>query len=212
MKDHFSYIEAYIQDKLNPEQKKDFEEAMEMDPDLKEAVENYWKIEPVLDLLIEDDLQKKMKEIADRPAKRVPMRKWWQVAATLLILIAALFWFVKPAQPTLPQLALEFYQAPPSTESRGDENTQPLKPEDYTFLRANDLIRAEKPQEAEEVLQALINLNTSYNEQAEWLLVITAMLKDDRDLTVNRLSKILGQPNHPYYRRGLELREAADLD
>lgn len=211
MKDHFSYIEAYIQDKLNPDQKADFEKAMQADPDLKEAVENYWKIEPVLDLLIEDDLKEKMKVIASHQAKKVTMRKWWQIAATLLLLIAALFWLVKPKAPTLPQLAVEFYQTPPSSESRGEENTQALTPQQIAFLRAHELINAKKPEEAEEILQSLITLNTKYDEQAEWLLVITAMMKDDRDLTMTRLSKILDQPNHPYYRKSQELREAGDL-
>lgn len=205
MKDPYSFIEAYHKGKLDARQRAEFEEEMEADPDLKEAVENYWKIEPVLDVLLEDDIRGKINEIKHTHPKTIPLRRWISIAAAILVLIFAVYWVITPKQVmTGPQLAELYYQAPPTMDSRG-ETEQGLTPQQIAIQNAHQMIQKNQNRDAEEILQSLVTLNSRQKAAAEWLLVITALQEDNKDLAQTRLAVILSEAQHPYYEKGQAL-------
>lgn len=206
MKDPYSFIEAYHKGKLDARQRAAFEEEMDADPDLKEAVENYWKIEPVLDLLLEEDIRSKINEIKHTPTKTIPLRRWISIAAAILLLVFAMYWIFTP-KPVLtgPKMAELYYQAPPDMGSRGETADQGLTPQQIAIQNAHKMIQNNQNEDAEEILQSLVTLNSRQKPAAEWLLVITALQENNIDLARTRVSVILSDDQHPYYEKGKAL-------
>ncbi|MBK8505084.1 MAG: hypothetical protein IPL46_24490 [Saprospiraceae bacterium] len=200
MKDHYSFIEAYHQNKLSPEQKSLFEKAMEADPDLKVAVNNYWKIEPVLDLLFEDDIRSKMNEIRTNKTRSFRLGSFLSYAAAILLLAVAGFWFWQQTDESTPeQLFVEFYKSPLSLTSRGDENAdQKVTPTELAVQNIHKLIQSGDVAQTEEVLQKLLSLPSNQREQVEWLMVMSALKAGDKELAKKRLDVILSSPGHLY--------------
>lgn len=213
MEDQYRFIEAYHKGKLTDEEKLQFEEAMAEDPDLREAVENYPRLKPVLDLLIEEDIRVKMQEISTDGPKIIPWKKWAGIAAALILGLVALFWLFSPApEMTGPQLAARYYQEPPEMQGRGNTGETTATPQQIAIINAHKLIRENKNEDAEEILQSLVTLNSTQKEIAEWLLVITALKMDNKDLARLRLTHILDQTNHLYFAKASDLAKDLDLD
>jgi hypothetical protein len=200
VKDHYSFIEAYHKDRLSPVQKAVFEKAMIEDPHLKEAVDNYFKIEPVLDLLLEDDIRFKMNEIQNSKTPSFRLGPLLRYAAAILLLIVAGFWlWQQPGGSTPEQLFVEFYKEPLSLTSRGDENVdQKFTPTELAVQNVHKLIQSGDVAQAEEALQKLLSLPSNQREQIEWLMVMVALKAGDKDLAKKRLDMILSSPSHLY--------------
>ena len=72
--DFYNYIEAYVKDRLDPKFRAQMDAAIAADPDLREAVDNYDKIEPVLDLLLEEDLRSQLDKIQQEHSRATAER------------------------------------------------------------------------------------------------------------------------------------------
>ena len=198
MKDYYNSIDAYLRKRLDVDQQLDFERAMDRDQDLKEAVEHYRKIEPIVDLMIENDIRDKMQEIRQSKRKRSPVRMWLRVAAAVILLGLAATWILVDTTPSAEQLFIEFYQPPINMTSRGREETIQLTPQEKVLANAHLFIEENNTGEAEKILESLISLNSNQKEQAEWLLVMTALQAGNKALAKNRLDPILQNSSHPY--------------
>ncbi len=198
MKDYYNYIDAYLRKRLDADQQVDFERAMDKDQDLKEAVEHYRKIEPIVDIMIENDIRDKMQEIRQSKRKRSQVRMWLRVAAAVILLGLVATWIFVDTTPGAEQLFIEFYQPPINMTSRGSEQTIQLTPQEKALENAHQLIQEDNTGEAERILESLISLNSNQKEQAEWLLVMTALQAGNKELAKNRLDMILQNSSHPY--------------
>jgi hypothetical protein len=206
VKDHYLYIEAYLNKKLDSDQQADFERAMAADPDLKMAVDHYWKIEPVLDLLLEDDIQQKMQLIRSRQTRHRQIRLFIRAVAAIFILALASVWLFLNQTPSPERLFEEFYQPPLSAGTRGSE--EPKASESQTMhLKAHDFIDADNLLEAEKLLQELAGSSAPERENAEWYLVLTALKAGNKDLAMVRLDALLENPAHKYYDRASQLKK-----
>ena len=198
MKDYYNYIDAYLRKRLDADQQVDFERAMDKDQDLKEAVEHYRKIEPIVDIMIENDIRDKMQEIRQSKRKRSQVRMWLRVAAAVILLGLVATWIFVDTTPGAEQLFIEFYQPPINMTSRGSEQTIQLTPQEKALENAHQLIQEDNTGEAERILESLISLNSNQKEQAEWLLVMTALQAGNKELAKNRLDLILQNSSHAY--------------
>ncbi len=198
MKDYFNYIDAYLRKRLDADQQVDFERAMDKDQDLKAAVEHYRKIEPIVDLMIENDIRDKMQEIRQSKRKRSQVRMWLRIAAAVILLGLAATWILVDTTPGAEQLFIEFYQPPINMTSRGSEETRQLTPQEKAVDNAHQFIEEKNTGQAERILEGLISLNSNQKEQAEWLLVMTALQAGNKELAKSRLDLILQNSSHPY--------------
>lgn len=198
MKDYYNYIDAYLRKRLDADQQVDFERAMDKDQDLKAAVDHYRKIEPIVDLMIENDIRDKMQEIRQSKRKRSQVRMWLRIAAAVILLGLAATWILVDTTTGAEQLFIEFYQPPINMTSRGSEETIQLTPQEKAVDNAHQFIEENNTGQAEEILESLINLNSNQKEQAEWLLVMTALQAGNKELAKSRLDLILQNSSHPY--------------
>lgn len=205
MKDHYRYIEAYLKKKLDSGQQTDFERAMAADPDLKETVDQYWHIEPVLDLLLENDIRQKMQLIRSRQTRHRQIRLFIRAVAAIFILALASVWLFLNQTPSPERLFEEYYQPPLAAGTRGSEEPQ-ISESQTMHLRAHDFINSDSLVEAEKLLLELAGSSAPEKENAEWYLVLTALKAGHKDLATVRLNAILKNPDHKYYDRASQLK------
>jgi len=198
VKDYYNQLEAYKRNRLSRGEKIDFERAMKDDLVLKDAAENYWKIEPVLDLIIEDDLRQEMQRIARKKEPKIHRSTAiLKIAAAIALIVTALLWiFTWNNKKSGPELFAIYYQAYDLTSRSGD--TLPLSTSQLALKEAHSFIQSERPLEAEDLLKSLVTQNTAEKEEAQWLLVLTALQRDDKKLAKSRLAIILEDPSNSY--------------
>ncbi len=212
MIDHFNFIESYVRGNLSGDAKADFERAMREDPDLRDAVENYWRLEPYLDLLIEDDIRAAMSTIRKRKSV-VPVRlsRYSRIAAAIALLLAlTLTWMWSEGlfNKSPEKLFAEYYRNPPEPITRSGE-TGTLSQDAKAFFSAHRMIELDSFAEAEDIFADLISSQSLYKSQSEWFLAMIALAKNDKSLAGERLDAILQQEGHEYH--GLAMKVKEDL-
>ena len=224
--DFYNYIEAYQTDRLEPEDRARMEEAMASDSDLRETVEHFDKIEPMLDLLIEEDLRSELNKIveaedstpnatATKAAKkrRLPDRKWWSLAAAIVLLIGV-FTFMQKEEKTVQQMALSHYHEPnlSGSKSRGPESTSIQTPADLQLYKNAHAIFKEEPVRARELLQQMAKSeNKLFQDEVEWFIMLSYLIEGDEERGRNLLDDIAGNPNHSYTKEEFAQKLKEDL-
>lgn len=204
MIDYFQYIEAYHRNTLNAVEKEALEEAMKEDSDLKEAVENYPKVEPVLDLLLENDIREQVNQSRRSSTKPRRLIIYSGVAAAILIALAATVWLWTGPGPLSDQLIAKYYNPPLSGLVRGVSEIDSIN--QSRLLEAHDLMADEKFTDAERIFNELAQQPAiPQAAEAEWGLVILALKKDDLAEARNKSEAIIAQPGHPYQAQAQEL-------
>jgi len=217
--DYYDYIEAYSKDRLKPEDRARMEEAMASDSDLKEAVDHYDKIEPVLDLLIEEDLRARLEIIKAKhpdiesagPTKRkpqsqiIPHGKWWSLAASVALLIGLFFTFYDSPSPTseAQHLFAEHYkfQSPSVTRSTDTKPDETIPAGEALYYSAHERLKAGEGKAGRDLLQQISNpKNENRSDEIEWFIMMSYL--EEGDLTTARqlLDAIIAQPDHLYTR------------
>ena len=209
MKDHFIYIEAYIKGRLPLEAKKNFEQAMADDPDLKEAVDHYPKIEPFLNLLIEEDIRAQMHDISSKKIRKLEGKSWGRIAAAILVLILALSWMWNSFTTTPHRLYAQFYQPPLSIHNRSsDDGSKTLSTAQQKALDAHALLKEGQSQQAEALFREIMNAGVQQeNEAVQWYLVMTALQAEDKTLAKEYLEPILQNNSHLYFKEAIQLQK-----
>lgn len=86
MNSNFEWLDDYMEGKLSPQQRLDFEQALKGDEKLRHAVENYPLMKQLSASLIEDETRQMLKELEN--VKAVPdntRRLWWWLAAAVFV-------------------------------------------------------------------------------------------------------------------------------
>ncbi len=104
MEDNYSLIELYLLGKLNPTEKKNFEERLQREPELARAFRLQQLEHDALDLMLERDLRQKMSQWdSETPDLQSPRQRSYGglVAgiALLVLLVAAIYWLTLPVAP-----------------------------------------------------------------------------------------------------------------
>lgn len=224
--DFYDYIEAYHTDRLKPEDRARMEEAMASDSELRETVEQFDKIGPVLDLLIEDDLRSQINKIIEAndsapkttvtetaEKRRLPSRKWWSLAAALVLLIGV-FTFMQQEEMTVQQMALSHYHEPnlSGNKSRGPASKPLQTPADLELYKNAHEIIKDEPARARELLQQMGTPdNKLLREEIEWFMMMSYLIEGDEDRGRKLLDDIVVNPNHSYTREGFAQKLKEDL-
>ncbi len=206
--DLYQYIEAYHQNTLSQAQRDIMDKALQNDPDLRRAVENYPLVEPVLDLLIEEDIRAGLEQVRKQPSRRLMIRRAAIAAAFLGLASIAVWLWLAPKPAVAERLFAEYYFRPLSEETRGTEISELQRQQFERFMQAHDDLEAGRVQAAESHFRTLaVDKASSRQMQAQWFLVMTALKAGDLALAASRLEVILQDSNHEYHERGLKLRE-----
>ena len=91
MKNYYENIEAYLTEALGPDERTDFEQALQKDPELQAATENHDIARLILGGLEEQDIREHISTLRQKP-KSNRKRMWRRIAAAAaVLLIAVLF-------------------------------------------------------------------------------------------------------------------------
>ncbi|HJW31648.1 MAG TPA: hypothetical protein VJ508_20645 [Saprospiraceae bacterium] len=134
MSDRLDRIEAYLEGKLSPPEKQNFEAEMAGDPSLQNEVEKMRTIHAALEVSIEEDLRAKLnalkknessqRSLPPRPRVR-PLFVQLAAAAAILILISAGLWFLLGrGSDEYSRFTAEHYVGYDYTQVRGDFQQQ----------------------------------------------------------------------------------------
>ena len=148
---YFEWLDDYMEDRLSPQQRLDFEEAMQADEKLKHAVENYPLLKKLSASLIEDETRQMLKDLDNKQAMPDNSRRlwWWLAAAVFVGLMAYIGNILLSASPDNKQLFADLYLKPqPKAERGGVSDT-------LTLTRAIDLFDRNHLDEAKPIFQSL---------------------------------------------------------
>ena len=148
---YFEWLDDYMEDRLSPQQRLDFEEAMQADEKLKHAVENYPLLKKLSASLIEDETRQMLKDLDNKQVMPDNSRRlwWWLAAAVFVGLMAYIGKAVLSPSPDNKQLFADLYLKPqPKAERGGVSDT-------LTLTRAIDLFDRNHLDEAKPIFQSL---------------------------------------------------------
>lgn len=141
--DYSDNIEAYLRNTLSPQDRKDFESALAADESLRKEVEQYRTGLAAVELLVEADLRKKMKnweqEDQNTGGGRITGFRFRRlaIAATLLLLLAAAWWVLNPLAKRTPSELAAHYFIPDDSGLRGDAAPDSLQQIIHIFEQGN---------------------------------------------------------------------------
>ena len=122
MNDFYDHIEDYISGRLSSQDKTEFEAAMQSDPDLSEAVQNFHLAKKLSASLIEDETRQVLNSIKSKPKGN--QQKFYLIAASILVLVIAFYFVVlKEKDPVVyddKQIFAQLYESPASVASRNE--------------------------------------------------------------------------------------------
>lgn len=148
---YFEWLDDYMEGKLSPQQRLDFEQAMKGDEKLRHAVENYPLLKQLSASLIEDETRQMLKDLENKKSVTDNTRRlwWWLAAAVFVGLVAyinkSIFFSTTPGNE---QIMADDYIKPESQKIKG-EATDTL-----TLTRAIDLFDRNHLTEALPLFQA----------------------------------------------------------
>lgn len=96
------HIDQYMAGELSADDKATFEAAMQQDADLHELVDNYDKIKEISTVALEEQLLQEVKKAANsapsQQKSKSNLTKYLSIAASILILVFAVFYLSKPSE------------------------------------------------------------------------------------------------------------------
>ena len=91
--DRIDIIERYLSGKMSEEEKARFTEALDTDPELRKDVDNMRLIDDALELSIENDLRRELKDLelddSGKSTAKVRRMRVWTIAAGILVIVVA---------------------------------------------------------------------------------------------------------------------------
>lgn len=121
MNTYFDWLDDYMEGKLTPQQRLDFEQALKDDEKLRHAVENYTLLKQLSGSLIEDETRQMLKDLENKKAVPNNTRRlwWWLAAAVFVGLVAYIGRSVLFTTPNNEQLRADLYIKPQAEATRG---------------------------------------------------------------------------------------------
>ncbi|MBP9196076.1 MAG: hypothetical protein KBF35_00320 [Saprospiraceae bacterium] len=121
MNTYFDWLDDYMEGKLSPQQRLDFEQATEQDEKLRHAVENYPLLKQLSASLIEDETRQMLKDLENKKAVPNNTRRlsWWLAAAVFVGLLAYMGKSVLFTTPNNEKLRADLYIKPQAEATRG---------------------------------------------------------------------------------------------
>lgn len=121
MNSYFDWLDDYMEDRLSPQQRLDFEAAMQGDEKLKHAVENYPLLKKLSASLIEDETRQMLKDLDNKQVMPDNSRRlwWWLAAAVFVGLMAYIGKAVLSPSPDNKKLFADLYLKPQPKAERG---------------------------------------------------------------------------------------------
>jgi len=232
--------ERYLGAEMDAGERTEFEAALASNEELRNDVELYISINKTMSASPnENELRETLQQMNKKyfaggaVVKRGSFRTWMAVAATLLLLVTAGFYFLFPAKPSAEKLYAQFaVHDPLHIQQRGNTvdslatnaaNTfndkhyikaLPLlqqylqqQPDDIQVKSALAICYMETGayMDAEKIFSAMASGQTAYAETAQWYLALMALKQKDIAQSRTYLQKITA--TSPYFTRAKELLE-----
>lgn len=225
-------VEAYINRKLNEDERRRFEADLKNDQALRIIFDEYTLAMAVIDQQVENDLRSKFQtwRADNQPDKSRMLVVFMSIAASLLLLITVYFFISSPSVNKGAQLALDVYTLPKSSGSTMGESDRHLSlgrqaydnkefqqaiaewsaieaptPE-VTYYLAHSYFNVKEYDQAALLFQRLASGSSVYNFPSDWYLVLSYMALDDREKGIQQLEKIINDKDHPYHLEAQQLK------
>jgi hypothetical protein len=199
-------IDNYLLNKLTPIERADFEELLELNPEIKQKVETQ--------KLICDELKYRtsfnaiLNDVKKEDKKRIVFRRilttTWSAAA---IFIGVFFVNSTIQNSRMDGLYTEMYAAPQEGASRGESDVQGDS-EEKEFLAATKLLADKLPEQALIALQKLYSYPVGYRyyEEVRWYLVLTELKLHHKSEAKKYLNELLdSEYYHDKAKKALEV-------
>lgn len=192
MFDHYSHIEDYLANRLEPKEKQAFEEEMQSNQELNKIVENHSVYKLIADAIIDQDLSNKIKNQQQTGVvnKTAPKRSKYFILMGIVILfslVALFFFFNKESKAE--RIYIAYYTQPIDQYLRGDQVDQ-LK-----YLKACDRghvqMDLERFDQAEKsFLESIGDENSTCQEKSRYYLSLIYIKQADFEKAKINLQKI----------------------
>lgn len=144
---YFDRIESYVEGTNSAEEKREFENDLEENPDLQEEYQAYLATKKAIDEFVKEEILAKLDEIAQRkPVPEVKVlgltRRTWAMAAGVLILIGALMFLYGHQEYSDDRLFAKQYERPSWDSNRGDQPTNSTYDKAISSLQNNEVEEA----------------------------------------------------------------------
>ena len=230
-------IRKYVTGELSDAQRREFEQRLASDPELKFLVDNFPAISDISDTLIEDDLLNVMQaeeRSASSPTGMRRMSRWLPAAAAAILLFIAFFIFFNQS-PNPDRLFAEHFVPYAAGAERGSagveeglaayhrgdfaEAIEVWKSLDWNqetnhsiqLLLASAHMDQLQTAQAISLLKAIITRqDLRFKEPAEWYLALAHLQSDDLDTSQQVLQQIIDKPTHGYFEKAQALLKKLD--
>ena len=208
-------IENYLNGALTTVQKKEFESALNTDPELARQVDLHRKAGILIDHANYQadkawlaSIEKEMVR-GEGTVRRLTIRRW-SVAASFLVLIGLAGWLFTSSRYSDASLSKQFF-ATSELEQQRSSNGQIEMPFDVQLLNAQALFSDGDYEKAREIYRTVAASDTDLAPKAEWNLLMTHFAESSCDSSCqSRIREIAGNPDNPYYERAASLVKRLD--
>lgn len=229
---HLKQLEAYIQNKLDTENRILFEKEMEKNAELKQLYEEHKLTMEVIDNDTENELRNKFSQWLkeDKRSKTRKLSVISAIAASTLVLFG--FFLIKNLMKPKSdyQLALSYYKVPeaPAHEMGDDQidwqnGLKAYQQKQYTdaikawkkienpdaeasYYLAHALFNTKEFKEAAAIFKLISESSSVYNYHSDWYYLLALLASEDTGQMNKQLNKILSDKSHPYYTKTKELK------
>jgi len=233
-------IEQYLNDEMSPHERKDFESRLAADEELRKDLELYNSINTTMSASPNEDALRKTLEQMNKkyfagsaPVRKISLKKWLAVAASLVIIVATGLYFLLGNKPSAEKLyALYAQHDALNIQLRGDaadsikekaatafnnknystalpllESSLQQQPADapIQFSLAICYLETAKYNEAEKIFLQMETGQSAYADAAKWYLALTALKQNDLVKCRSRLNSIAS--SSAYYTKAKQLLE-----
>lgn len=202
--DKYTLIESYIMNQLKAEDKADFENQMEQDPELLKDVEAHAKMKVSMNHLLEEDVLDVISKLGEGQGEKVKVRKlnikWVSLAASVLILLSACWWMFRGGEDTVKpngkyDLIFENYFHPVKSFTTRSSSGEEIYQEDIDkYLLA---IKKAESQEYDSAIALLEELKNSphddVRENAEWNRILILVKSNPTTLTLKEIEELCNE-------------------
>jgi len=231
-------VETYIRGDMTEREAKQFEEELETNSVLADVYREYTLATEAVDQQVEMDLKDQFEaweREEDKRPKGVVIPLFMKIAASLIILVGVSYLiFHKSKTLTGEQLALKEYKLPESQGSTMGEGNElwsvglwAYENKDYAeaiknwselenpnpemlYYLAHAYFNTGQYDNALSLFKELSNGTSTYNYSSDWYLLLTYLAADHKEEFDQLVAKISDDPNHPYQKDAIELKERVD--
>lgn len=209
----YERIEAYLADRLSPEDLAAFEKDLAASNDLQREVERHRRAHQVIKHAYYQDLKHRLGDIdaeTQKPRARIrPLLRKIAIAAALAgaVAIAGTLWINQSYSNT--SIAEDFLASVPEEQFRGAE-TEPAMTIEDRFAEAEKLFNQGSYAEAEQAYTNLARAQNGYAPLAEWNLALCALALGKKEVFDTRLRPILDNEDHDFHYRARALKQKID--